>query len=53
MRKVSYVLENGVVTSSYAVAVASNVHFKVTISQVPEDPGKMSKKRMAMRKSVK
>ena len=53
MRKVSYVLENGVVTSSYAVAVAYNVPFRVTISEVPEEPGKMSEKRMAMRKSVK
>lgn len=53
MRKVKYVLSNGVITESYKVAKSYNVPFKVTLEAVPETPIRLSEKRKAIRKVVK
>ena len=53
MRKVKYVLSNGVITESYKVAKSYDVPFRVTLETVPETPIRLSEKRKAIRKVVK
>ena len=53
MRKVKYVLSNGVITESYKVAKSYDVPFRVTLETVPETPIRLTEKRKAIRKVVK
>lgn len=53
MRKLIYKFEDGTQTTSYDVAIAAGVPYKVYLTEVPEPMPKLTEKAKARRKSVK